>query len=191
MKLPNAEKATVPEEKITQYLLNSGHPAGGSKAAFFLRFGFRVEEWRLFASALIRHALENEIVESEETQYGTRYAVDGPLPSPSSVILNVRTAWFIDLGGDFTALRNCPSAGETMNTIKELDAVALTADLPAHALRRGDVGTVVLVHGNGEAYEVEFVGYDGHTVALLTLERDAVRSLQATDIPHARSLEAA
>jgi len=76
-----------------------------------------------------------------------------------------------------------------MNTINELDAVALTCDLPDHGLVRGDVGTAVLVHGNGKAFEVEFVGYDGHTVALLTLERAQVRSLQTHDIPHARELE--
>jgi len=49
----------------------------------------------------------------------------------------------------------------------------------------------VLVHGNGATFEVEFVGYDGHTVALLTLERSQVRPLQTNDIPHARELVAA
>ena len=78
-----------------------------------------------------------------------------------------------------------------MNTIKELDAVALVSDLPAHGLKRGDVGTAVLVHGDGTAFEVEFTGYDGHTVALVTLELGAVRALHATDIPHARTLAAA
>ena len=78
-----------------------------------------------------------------------------------------------------------------MNTINELDPVALTQDLPAHGLKRGDVGTAVLVHRDGAAFEVEFVGYDGHTVALLTLERDQVRQLQAGDIPHVRELAAA
>lgn len=75
-----------------------------------------------------------------------------------------------------------------MNEIKELDAVALTCDLPGHGLKRGDVGTAVLVHGDGAAFEVEFVGYDGHTVALVTLEQTQVRSLRASDIPHAREL---
>jgi hypothetical protein len=74
------------------------------------------------------------------------------------------------------------------NTINELDVVALTCDLPEHGLVRGDVGTAVLVHGNGAAFEVEFVGYDGRTVALLTLERDQVRPLDTHDIPHAREL---
>jgi hypothetical protein len=75
-----------------------------------------------------------------------------------------------------------------MKTIKELDVVALTCDLPEHGLVRGDVGTAVLVHGDGAAFEVEFVGYDGHTVALLTLERAQVRPLHNHDIPHAREL---
>ena len=78
-----------------------------------------------------------------------------------------------------------------MNNINELDPVALTSDLPEHGLKRGDVGTAVLVHGNGTAFEVEFVGYDGHTVALITLEKAQVRPLRAGDIPHARELASA
>ena len=77
-----------------------------------------------------------------------------------------------------------------MNKIKELDVVALTCDLPEHGLKRGDVGAAVLVHGHGEAFEVEFVDYDGHTVALLTLEEAQLRTLHAGDIPHARELTA-
>lgn len=78
-----------------------------------------------------------------------------------------------------------------MNPLHELDAVALTHDLPAHGLVRGDVGAVVLVHGDGNAFEVEFVGYDGHTVALVTLDRTQVRPLRASDVPHARELASA
>ena len=78
-----------------------------------------------------------------------------------------------------------------MNDIKELDPVALTCDLPEHGLKRGDVGTAVLVHGKCEGFEVEFVGYDGHTVALLTLDRNQVRALRSRDIPHARELVSA
>jgi hypothetical protein len=52
MKLPNAQSAIVPERKITHYLLNPAHPAGGSKAAFFLRFGFTAAQWEQLAGAL-------------------------------------------------------------------------------------------------------------------------------------------
>ncbi len=71
------------------------------------------------------------------------------------------------------------------------DPVALMRDLPEHGLKRGDVGTAVLVHREGRGFEVEFVGHDGHTVALLTLEENQVRSLRASDLPHARQLASA
>lgn len=34
----------IPIEKIVAYLLNPNHPKGGSKARFFLSFGFTREE---------------------------------------------------------------------------------------------------------------------------------------------------
>jgi hypothetical protein len=65
MKLPNAQSAIVPERKVTHYLLNPAHVAGGSKARFFLRFGFAAAEWRQLAEALLRHARENEVTATE------------------------------------------------------------------------------------------------------------------------------
>lgn len=78
-----------------------------------------------------------------------------------------------------------------MNTIKKLDAVALTGDLPAEGLEAGDTGTVVMVYGHNESYEVEFVGYDGHTIALVTIKPDQIRTLSRGDVPHVRKLAAA
>jgi hypothetical protein len=99
MKLPNAEMAVVPERKVTHYLLNPAHPVGGSKAGFFLRFGFKVAEWQKLVEALRRHACENEVVETERTRHGQRYAVDGRLIAPNGAGLNVRSAWYIDVVG--------------------------------------------------------------------------------------------
>lgn len=95
MKLPNAHLATVPERKITLYLLNPAHPAGGSKASFFLRFGFTVAKWQQLAEALLRHTRENEMVETEQTAHGRRFVVDGPLIAPDGSRLNIRSAWYI------------------------------------------------------------------------------------------------
>ena len=53
--------------------------------------------------------------------------------------------------------------------IEEHDRVVLTADLPGEKLAAGHVGTVVQVHGDGKAYEVEFVALDGETVTVVTL----------------------
>lgn len=98
MKLPNSILAAVPEQKITHYLLNPAHPAGGSKAAFFLRFGFSASQWDRLAQALLQHGLENEVVECAENRFGTRYVVDGQLTAPDGTCLNIRSAWFIDHG---------------------------------------------------------------------------------------------
>ena len=45
--------------------------------------------------------------------------------------------------------------------INELDLVVLKRDVPSERLTAGDVGTVVLVHQEGEAFEVEFMTYRG------------------------------
>jgi len=99
MKLPNIELAVVPEQKITRYLLNPAHPAGGGKASFFLRFGFTVPDWWRLAEALLLHARENEVVETEQTRHGRRFVVD-PLTAPDGTILNIRTAWYIHPDSD-------------------------------------------------------------------------------------------
>lgn len=43
------------------------------------------------------------------------------------------------------------------------DVVALTHDMPEHNLWRGQVGTVVEILANGDAFEVEFSNRDGRT----------------------------
>lgn len=58
---------------------------------------------------------------------------------------------------------------EMKQTIKLLDVVALTEDLPNHKLRRGQVGTVVELLNPG-AFEVEFTDNDGRTFASLALK---------------------
>ena len=44
----------------------------------------------------------------------------------------------------------------------------LTRDIPEKQLRQGDLGAVVLVHADGQAYEVEFFTLGGETVAVMT-----------------------
>jgi len=74
--------------------------------------------------------------------------------------------------------------------IHELDTVVLTHDIKGHGLKAGDIGAVVLCHGDGDAFEVEFVTGKGETVAVLTLRAEEVRTMQAQEILHARELAA-
>ena len=56
--------------------------------------------------------------------------------------------------------------------IRELDNVVLAVDLPEHGLKKGDVGTVVLVHADS-GYEVEFMG--GSTLVVVSLSNNQAR----------------
>ena len=53
--------------------------------------------------------------------------------------------------------------------INEHDCVVLTSDLPAENLQAGDVGTVVHIHRDGVAFEVEFITLAGETIAVTTV----------------------
>jgi hypothetical protein len=52
--------------------------------------------------------------------------------------------------------------------INELDTVALLVDRPDLNLRKGEMGTVVDVLGDREAFQVEFVDDEGFTYGLAT-----------------------
>jgi hypothetical protein len=72
--------------------------------------------------------------------------------------------------------------------IKEHDRVVLTDDLPTEGLKAGDIGTVVHIHGKGEAYEVEFICLDGETVAVVSAKANQIRPTKSGEIAHAREL---
>ena len=95
MRLPNAERASVPPRKITEYLLSTSHRDGQHKAAFFQSFGFRLEFWDLLASALLQHARTHEVTEVVSTSFGQNYVVEGPLSAPDGRQPRVRAVWFI------------------------------------------------------------------------------------------------
>ena len=63
------------------------------------------------------------------------------------------------------------------NDVKLLDVVALTVDLPAYHLWRGQVGTVVEILAGGTAFEVEFSDRDGRTYESLGLRPDQIMVL--------------
>ena len=56
-----------------------------------------------------------------------------------------------------------------MSNFKLFDVVALTTDLPEENLASGQVGSIVEIYNDGEAFEVEFVNVKGETYGLLTL----------------------
>ena len=65
----------------------------------------------------------------------------------------------------------------TEHSIKLLDIVALTVDLPDYNLWRGQVGTVVETLANGTAFEVEFSDRDGRTFESIGLQPNQIMVL--------------
>lgn len=72
--------------------------------------------------------------------------------------------------------------------IREHDRVVLTTNVPSEGLVTGDVGTVVHVYRDGQAYEVEFTTLEGKTAAVVTLEATQIRPVGKREITHAREL---
>ncbi len=62
-------------------------------------------------------------------------------------------------------------------SIKLLDVVALTADLPEYKLWRGQVGTVVEILAGGTAFEIEFCDREGRTYESVGLRPDQIMVL--------------
>jgi Domain of unknown function (DUF4926) len=69
------------------------------------------------------------------------------------------------------------------NTVKLLDVVALTVDLPEYNLWRGQVGSVVELLANGEAFEVEFSDRNGRTYESVGLRPEQIMMLHFEPVP--------
>jgi hypothetical protein len=73
---------------------------------------------------------------------------------------------------------------------KEHDCVVLTSELPSEGLLSGDLGTVVHIHGNAAAYEVEFATLTGKTITIATVLPSQCRPIGHRDINHVREVPA-
>ena len=100
MKLPNADRAIVPQAKIADYLLSQTHPKGKGKAGFFLPLGFTPAAWNVMADALRNQAQVNDVSTRTAVSDGERYTVIGPIDTPSGQRRVVRTVWQIDTDSD-------------------------------------------------------------------------------------------
>lgn len=96
MKLSNCANATVPQDKITGYLLSATHRDGRHKAAFFTSFGFTAEHWQELAAALLRHAADHEVAREEDSPFGKRYVIEGTMEAPDGRTPLLRSVWFIE-----------------------------------------------------------------------------------------------
>ena len=100
MRVPNSNQAVIPREKLLDYLLSQSHPVGRFKAEFFQLLGYSPAAWEILEND-IRGLLENEVVKTTETEFGTKYEVRGEFAGPSGRIAAVVAVWVILRGEEF------------------------------------------------------------------------------------------
>lgn len=86
----------IPGDKIVKYLLNPSHPKGGSKAKFFLHFGFSADRTIEFADALFAQAMAASSFERYPTDFGLEMlSCMGRMWTPSGRKPWIRTVWLV------------------------------------------------------------------------------------------------
>jgi hypothetical protein len=64
---------------------------------------------------------------------------------------------------------------------QELDSVILLQDVHQHGLEKSNMGAVVMVHEEGNTFEVEFAPLAGDTLGVQMLTADQIRPHTACD----------
>jgi len=72
--------------------------------------------------------------------------------------------------------------------IHEHNCIVLTEDIPAEGLQAGDVGTVIHIHPDASAYEVQFMTFTGQTVSVATILANQLRPVTRRDLTHVREV---
>jgi hypothetical protein len=100
MKLPNPDRALVPQAKIEGYLLSSAHLVGRHKQIFFRSLGYAQSEWRVLERDIRAFAGRDARV-TGKTKYGQKYEVRGGITGPNNCTARIVTAWIVRGSEDF------------------------------------------------------------------------------------------
>lgn len=95
MKLPNSDKAYIPKEKLTNYLLSETHPVGSSKAKFFRGLGYNETNVGELTKSLLHIAQTKDVKSVRKLDYGTNYLIEGTIKTQSRKTVTITTVWFI------------------------------------------------------------------------------------------------
>lgn len=98
MAVPNLDRAIIEPNKLARYLLNREHARGGSKARFFLRFGFTATSPEALAAALLAQARSAGEVTVETRSTGVFYIAIGEIDAPDGRRPSIRSVWEIRTG---------------------------------------------------------------------------------------------
>ena len=91
--LPQARNLQVPQNKILGYLLNPAHKGGKSKDRFFRSRGFKPEEWKAFANALLKHGATQRVTQETKTKHGKKFTVECQIKTPDGRNPCILSVW--------------------------------------------------------------------------------------------------
>lgn len=99
-KLPNAlEEVEVQSRKLTDYLLNSGHPKGRSKAVFFERvLDISSTDSKFLEVQFVDALREAQFVDVRLDDYGIRFGAELPIKGRNGRTATIETAWIVRPG---------------------------------------------------------------------------------------------
>lgn len=100
MRLPNANKAIIPPEKLRDYILSFTHPVGKFKAAFFQNLGYNSDNWQQLEADIRSIIKGNDATAGEKTEYGLKYEVRGIITGKNLQAAEIVTAWIL-LNGEY------------------------------------------------------------------------------------------
>jgi len=104
MKIPNADRAVIAEDKLRNYLLNLAHRRGGPKAKMLLSMGYRPDDWQSLEGDIRAQHLTAEVDCEGDTEYGRRYEIVAPLHGPAGKAVVFRSIWQVDVETDYPRL---------------------------------------------------------------------------------------
>ena len=108
VKLPNGERADVPVEKLTEYVLNPDHPRGGHKSIVFQSaLGITRERADFLRDRLIEAAAQSEASSRGHNGYGESYTIIFSVVGLNGNLDFIKSGWQIDDGTDVPRLVSC------------------------------------------------------------------------------------
>ena len=91
-------KPCVAGTRISGYLLSGSHLVGRAKALIFNNLGYDISNPAQLELGLLNIADQWDVVQTMNSEYGTKYIVDGILAAPNGSEFSLRTVWITDAG---------------------------------------------------------------------------------------------
>ncbi|GAC1446764.1 MAG: hypothetical protein NVSMB56_08540 [Pyrinomonadaceae bacterium] len=104
-KLPNAENAVVPIEKLRDYCLNPYHDEGGSDKARVFRatLGFTQTDAEMLRQMILEAARRYDATSGKMFSHGQMYTLAFEAQGLNGMV-TIRTAWIVERDTDFPRL---------------------------------------------------------------------------------------